>query len=269
MHQAVAITATGRSTPSWVMDNRELVGRYGLSVDDEWIFSRTGIRSRHWLPQGETTSDLAVRAAQACLDQAGLKATDIDLVLSGINLGENAGMSAVYSGTVAAAREGAMWGIPSLAVSVWRNEPARLSHAVEWLLRLLRKPALLPRRSEGGRPAALWNVNFPPCAPSEIRGASITSMSTARVMPARMPWSAERVTTRPSWVTIQALLEAPSVTNPSPPTYQASYAPFSRASCFASTLGSRDTDLISTRGQRFSGTVMTLIPLAAVCWFFA
>jgi 5'-nucleotidase len=106
------------------------------------------------------------------------KATDIDLVLSGINLGENAGMSAVYSGTVAAAREGAMWGIPSLAVSVWRNEPARLSHAVEWLLRLLRKPALLPRRSEGGRPAALWNVNFPPCAPSEIRGASITSMST-------------------------------------------------------------------------------------------
>src|SRR5688572_30812114 len=45
----------------------------------------------------------------------------IDLVLSGINLGENAGMSAVYSGTVAAAREGAMWGIPSLAVSVWKN----------------------------------------------------------------------------------------------------------------------------------------------------
>ena len=81
MHQAVAITATGRSTPSWVMDNRELVGRYGLSVDDEWIFSRTGIRSRHWLPQGETTSDLAVRAAHACLDQAGLKATDIDRII--------------------------------------------------------------------------------------------------------------------------------------------------------------------------------------------
>lgn len=101
------------------------------------------------------------------------KATEIDLVLSGINLGENAGMSAIYSGTVAAAREGAMWGIPSIAVSVWQNSPDRLSHAVDWLLRLLRKPDQLPRR-----PAGLWNVNFPPCAPAEIKGAAITRMST-------------------------------------------------------------------------------------------
>ncbi len=106
------------------------------------------------------------------------KATEIDLVLSGINLGENAGMSAVYSGTVAAAREGAMWGIPSIAVSVWKNAPDRLGHAVDWLLRLLRKPALLPQRSRDGRTVGLWNVNFPPCAPGEIAGTSVTSMST-------------------------------------------------------------------------------------------
>ena len=122
------------------------------------------------------------------------KATEIDLVLSGINLGENAGMSAVYSGTVAAAREAAMWGIPAIAVSVWKNAPDRLNHAVDWLLRLLRQPALLPQRQGaghsapnvgrpgigGGNPglAGLWNVNFPPCAPSEIAGTSITSMST-------------------------------------------------------------------------------------------
>jgi 5'-nucleotidase len=101
------------------------------------------------------------------------KATEIDLVLSGINLGENAGMSAVYSGTVAAAREGAMWGIPSIAVSVWHNAPERLTHAVDWILRLLRKPSRLPQR-----PGGLWNVNFPPCAPSEIKGALVTRMST-------------------------------------------------------------------------------------------
>jgi 3-oxoacyl-(acyl-carrier-protein) synthase III len=79
--QAVAITATGRHTPSWVMTNQELVERYGLTVDDEWIFGRTGIRSRHWLQPEETTSDLAVKAAQACLDQAGLKPTDIDRII--------------------------------------------------------------------------------------------------------------------------------------------------------------------------------------------
>lgn len=109
-----------------------------------------------------------------------------DLVISGVNLGENAGMSAVYSGTVAAAREGAMWGIPSIAVSVWKNEPARLAHAVDWLLRLLRRPALLPKRScgqagpGGDRPGlgGLWNVNFPPCEPGEIQGTAVTTMST-------------------------------------------------------------------------------------------
>ena len=123
-----------------------------------------------------------------------------DLVISGINLGENAGMSAVYSGTVAAAREAAMWGIPGIAVSVWKDEPARLKHAVEWVLRLLRRPALLPKRAGGDRPgtagsqpsptgpagaplpltgpAGLWNVNFPPCEPSRIAGQSVTAMST-------------------------------------------------------------------------------------------
>jgi 5'-nucleotidase len=98
---------------------------------------------------------------------------DLDLILSGINLGENAGMSAIYSGTVAAAREGAMWGIPSIAVSVWKDSPDRLSHAVDWIRRLLRQPAALPRK-----PGGLWNVNFPPCAPEAIEGTEITSMST-------------------------------------------------------------------------------------------
>ncbi len=97
----------------------------------------------------------------------------IDLILSGINLGENAGMSAVYSGTVAAAREGAMWGIPSLAVSVWKNDTDHLEHAVRWLLKLLRTPAMLPIK-----PGSLWNINFPPCDPSLVEGVEITTMST-------------------------------------------------------------------------------------------
>ncbi|MEO6094928.1 MAG: 5'/3'-nucleotidase SurE [Fibrobacteria bacterium] len=102
-----------------------------------------------------------------------------DLVLSGINLGENAGMSAIYSGTVAAAREGAMWGIPALAVSVWKNSPDHLEYAVDWLRKLLRNPAFLPARSHSGRASGgLWNVNFPPCAPAKIEGVEITTMST-------------------------------------------------------------------------------------------
>jgi 5'-nucleotidase len=105
-----------------------------------------------------------------------LQDREVDLVISGINLGENAGMSAIYSGTVAAAREGAMWGIPSLAVSVWKNSLDHLENAVAWLLKLLRRPSLLPLRQ--GDPATLWNINFPACAPEEIEGVEITTMST-------------------------------------------------------------------------------------------
>ena len=115
------------------------------------------------------------------------RGVEIDLVISGINLGENAGMSAVYSGTVAAAREGAMWGIPALAVSVWKNSPEHLQNAVDWLIKLLRRPDLLPLRPRskaktGGPvdigPGPVWNINFPPCDPGSIEGVEVTSMST-------------------------------------------------------------------------------------------
>ncbi len=95
-----------------------------------------------------------------------------DLVVSGINLGENAGVSAVYSGTVAAAREAALWGIPALAVSLMGETDAHLEFALEWLQAFLRKPEALPARH------TLWNINFPACAPEEVTGAEFTAMST-------------------------------------------------------------------------------------------
>src|SRR5690606_32174963 len=56
------------------------------------------------------------------------------VVVSGPNLGENAGISAVYSGTVAAAREAALWNVPGLAVSLSDHGPVHLAYALGWLL---------------------------------------------------------------------------------------------------------------------------------------
>jgi 5'-nucleotidase len=95
-----------------------------------------------------------------------------DLVVSGPNLGENAGISAVYSGTVAAAREAALWNIPGIAISLSNHGPAHLAFALDWLLTLLRKPDAIPL------PGTLWNINFPACAPGEVTGARFTAMST-------------------------------------------------------------------------------------------
>ena len=52
-----------------------------MDTSDEWIKGRTGIERRHFAAEGQTTSDLAVRAAQAALDDAGLKVDDIDAIV--------------------------------------------------------------------------------------------------------------------------------------------------------------------------------------------
>lgn len=52
-----------------------------VDTTDDWIVQRTGIRSRHIAGEGETTSELATHAARAALDDAGLTAADIDLII--------------------------------------------------------------------------------------------------------------------------------------------------------------------------------------------
>jgi 5'-nucleotidase len=89
-----------------------------------------------------------------------------DLVASGINRGANLAMDVLYSGTVAAAMEGAVCGLPSFAISlVGRGEPD-FRHAASFAQRLA---AELGRR--GLPPRTLLNVNVPP---GEPRGARIT-----------------------------------------------------------------------------------------------
>jgi 3-oxoacyl-[acyl-carrier-protein] synthase-3 len=52
-----------------------------VDTTDDWIVQRTGIRARHLAAEGETTSMLATKAAQAALKNAGLEAADIDLII--------------------------------------------------------------------------------------------------------------------------------------------------------------------------------------------
>lgn len=75
------ITASGLYLPRQVLTNEELIERFGLDVDAEWIESRTGIRSRHWMEEGQTTSDMVAAAANAILDEAGVAAADVDRIV--------------------------------------------------------------------------------------------------------------------------------------------------------------------------------------------
>ena len=75
------IVATGSALPERVVTNADL--EKIVDTSDEWIHTRTGIRQRHIVADGETTGDLAVRAAQDALDAAGVKASELDLIILG------------------------------------------------------------------------------------------------------------------------------------------------------------------------------------------
>jgi 3-oxoacyl-[acyl-carrier-protein] synthase-3 len=75
------IIATGSALPERVVTNADL--EKIVDTSDEWIHSRTGIRQRHIAADGETTGDLAFRAAQNALEAAGVKASELDLIVLG------------------------------------------------------------------------------------------------------------------------------------------------------------------------------------------
>ena len=74
------IVGCGSYLPANVVSNKDLEAR-GVETSDEWIVQRTGIRSRHIAAEGELTSDLALAAAKAALNHAGLDATSIDCIV--------------------------------------------------------------------------------------------------------------------------------------------------------------------------------------------
>ncbi len=73
------IRGTGSYLPEKVLTNRDLERL--VDTSDEWIVSRTGIRSRHVAAEGELASDLAEKAARQAMQAAAVVATDIDLII--------------------------------------------------------------------------------------------------------------------------------------------------------------------------------------------
>jgi 3-oxoacyl-[acyl-carrier-protein] synthase-3 len=73
------VTGVGGFLPAEIVTNSDLARI--VDTSDEWIFERTGIRSRHRAAEGQMTSDLAVEAARKALDAAGRLPGEVDLII--------------------------------------------------------------------------------------------------------------------------------------------------------------------------------------------
>jgi 3-oxoacyl-[acyl-carrier-protein] synthase-3 len=82
--QYSAIAGSGSYLPPRVVSNDELAAELAtrnIETSDAWIAERTGIRQRHLADRGVMTSDLATEAARRAIEDAGLRADDIDLII--------------------------------------------------------------------------------------------------------------------------------------------------------------------------------------------
>jgi 5'-nucleotidase len=96
-----------------------------------------------------------------------------DLVLSGVNRGSNLADDVTYSGTIAGAMEGCAIGIPSIALSQAYGFEERGD--VPWVCAETHGPAMIAKLVKAGWPeGVLININFPDCAPGDVKGVEVT-----------------------------------------------------------------------------------------------
>ena len=119
----------------------------------------------HWFTVDGTPTDCVVLAARSLLGRRP------DLVISGVNMGANLGDDVTYSGTVAAAFEGMLQGVPSFAISNISHAPKHLDAAAAFARHLA------GRLIEDGLPRdTALNVNVPDLPYEELTGARITRL---------------------------------------------------------------------------------------------
>jgi 5'-nucleotidase len=98
------------------------------------------------------------------------------IVVAGANMGANLGDDVAYSGTVAAALEGALLGLPAVAVSVQGRAPRHIDDVVRLV------PPIVARAMNDGLPAGLvLNVNLPDRPAADVRGLHVTTLGCASV----------------------------------------------------------------------------------------
>jgi 5'/3'-nucleotidase len=144
---------------------------HSLSLNDPLRLRQVG--ERRFAVRG-TPTDCVIMGARHVLD-----GKQIDLVLSGVNRGRNVGEDVIYSGTVAGAMEGALLGIPSMALS--QSYKSSSGKPPFWETSRRFAPDIIRRvLGDNVRQGMLINVNFPDCRPEDVKGVAVTALGRRR-----------------------------------------------------------------------------------------
>jgi 5'-nucleotidase len=142
---------------------------HSLSLNDPLRLRK--ISERHFAVKG-TPTDCVIMGVRRILFEH-----RPDLVLSGVNHGQNVAEDVTYSGTVAGAIEGTILGIRSIALSQAYGAGNR--DDIRWACAERHAPGIIRKLLEVGFPKhTLVNVNFPNCAPDEVAGVASTVQGT-------------------------------------------------------------------------------------------
>lgn len=138
---------------------------HSLSLNDPLRLRQ--ISPSHYAVKG-TPTDCVIMGLRHILRQ-----NPPDLVLSGVNRGQNVAEDVTYSGTIAAAMEGTLLGVPSIAMS----QAFMAGHAdgIDWSSAEAHGAAVVRKILAAGiHRGTLVNVNFPACKPEAVKGLSVT-----------------------------------------------------------------------------------------------
>ncbi len=137
---------------------------HSLSLNNPLRLREVG--PRHFAVQGTPTDCVIMGVRRLLID------SPPDLILSGVNRGQNVAEDVTYSGTIAAAMEGALLGVPSIALS---QSYGGARDKVEWDCAATLGPQVVERILAAGVPeGTLVNVNFPACAAAKAAGFALT-----------------------------------------------------------------------------------------------
>ena len=130
------------------------------------------LSARRWAVDGTPTDSVLLGIRHI------IKGRRPDLVLSGVNRGANLGDDITYSGTVAAAMEAVILGVPAIAFSQYLtpDQPVRWSTAEHWAAGIVRRLT-----AAGWSRSALINVNFPDVAHGHVTGIEVTCQGKRKI----------------------------------------------------------------------------------------